>query len=63
MFVAGTRFTEVISSLTFGSIATRVSFLRKKKIKQIEQDCACLDSRFEFKSGLTPFLSFFTAQK
>ena len=63
MFVAGTRFTEVISSLTFGSIATRVSFLMKKKIKQIEHDCACLDSRFEFKSGLTPFPSFFTAQK
>lgn len=62
MFVAGTRFTEVISSLTFGSIATRVIFLRKK-IKQIEHDCACLDSRFEFKSGLTPFPSFFTAQK
>ena len=35
MFVAGTRFTEVISFLTFGSIATRVSFLRKKKLNKL----------------------------
>lgn len=37
MFVAGTRFTEVISSLTFGSIATRVSFLRKKKLNKLNR--------------------------
>lgn len=37
MFVAGTRFTEVISSLTFGSIATRMSFLRKKKLNKLNR--------------------------
>lgn len=31
MFVAGTRFKEVISSLTFGSIATKKSEFSEEK--------------------------------